>query len=327
MNKFYTINELAAAKAQMPITNYIWEGVPQNSVGLIVGPSKSGKTIISENLGMCIAANTPDFLGKPISPNSGPVLFISLEEYWVHRIGRNIDQQSALDADLSSSYLVMKDELSQYIETDANWSQLETFIKESEAKVVFIDSLSRLYVGQIEDSATAQKLMSRIRGMISRLNITLFIVHHTPKMGAGPISMENIAGSRFISQEVDFCFGVNRTNDGARVFNVVFFRYGAEPENSNIIFKINEHKWIEPQNNSAYLMESSDDGRVDNENSERILEYIMETGQDEYSSKQLLETFVDSGKMSKPTMYSSMKKLINEGYLIKPDKGVYIVAQ
>ena len=47
----------------MPPKQMLWSGVKEKSFGLVFGPSKSGKTIFSENLAISIAIGRKDYLG------------------------------------------------------------------------------------------------------------------------------------------------------------------------------------------------------------------------------------------------------------------------
>ncbi len=72
-----------------PRPQFLWSGVMVGSFGFIFGPSKSGKTILCENLALSIAAGRDSFFRLPIEFSRKKVLFISMEEYWQPRTQRN----------------------------------------------------------------------------------------------------------------------------------------------------------------------------------------------------------------------------------------------
>jgi len=65
-----------------PKVEYLWGGIKEKSFGLVFGPSKSGKTIFSENLAMSLAVGRDSFFGKKLSGKPKKVFFIGLEEFW-----------------------------------------------------------------------------------------------------------------------------------------------------------------------------------------------------------------------------------------------------
>jgi RecA-family ATPase len=233
----------------MPAKKMLWSGVVEKSFGLVFGPSKSGKTIFCENLAMSIAVGRESYFDYPLDGVPKKVLFISLEESFGNRLGRNILQFEALNSEeqalMDENYDIQELDFPQFIVTKENWDSLYELIGTSGAEVVFIDSITRMNHGKLEDGKTAEEIMSRLRIISQELDVTLFAIHHTPKLYGSPITMDSIKGSAVFAQESDFAIGVNRTDAKHRYIKNVFFRYENDDDEFVKEFAINQDAWLE----------------------------------------------------------------------------------
>lgn len=317
---------------QEPPVPFIWSGIKKNSFGFVFGPSKSGKTTFCENLAMCLAAQLQSFFNQPITPDNYKVLFISLEEYWQARTERNKKQVIPLLENLGTSdwlknYDVINENVPRQIASDADWLEIERMIVNSKANVVFIDSLSRLYEGGIEDSGLAKKVALVLRELTNKLKITLIVIHHTPKQIGKPITQDSLAGSRMLGQEADFLIGIGKNLEGKRYFKEVSFRYRQEQQENVTLFEIDCHQWLVagaelPE--AALLKEA--DGRKDETNPDQVFEFIHDktiSTQGETYTRELMAEFVQSNIMSKQTLYNCLDRLEKGNRITKQGKGVY----
>ena len=107
----------------------LWNGVKENSFGLVFGPPKSGKTIFCENLAISLALGRNQFMGFPIDKEPQKVMFIGLEEFWRNRFERNAKQFSTLSDDekelFKSNFLFPDTEFPKTITTKENWKLLK----------------------------------------------------------------------------------------------------------------------------------------------------------------------------------------------------------
>ncbi|SHG24582.1 RecA-superfamily ATPase, KaiC/GvpD/RAD55 family [Fodinibius roseus] len=305
----------------------LWRGIKQGSFGFIYGPPKTGKTILCENLAYHIAARHTQFLGTALNISDEKVLFLSLEEYYQRRGERlkkafktfgNKDRK-AIDKNLK-----VLEKYPQYLNiTKAKSRQhLYTDIKKSGAQIVFIDSLSRLYMGEIENSKFAIELLKELNEIKEELGITLILIHHTPKLNGRPITIDSLAGSRILAQEAEFMIGVNKTI-GKRYIKDIAYRYAPEKEKV-LVFKITENLTIELiENIPEFHLLKKEDGRIDSTNRDKILEYIKRK-EGPVKTAEIKEHF---SKMGGTTVQESLKKLIKNGRLKKPKRGLYNIPE
>ncbi len=336
-SSFVTIDEMVERVEKLPVENFYFPGFKENSLNFVVAQAKVGKTTMAENLAMCIAAGQSTYLGSKVwSGDNKRVLVFSLEEFFRGRTERNKSQMNYMDTlvghtDWHQNFFVSPDHGKRYIDSKKDWEWLIESIKETAPAFTVIDSLSRMQgSGEIEDSSTCIELMRSLTSVITKTGTTLLVIHHTTKMGAEPLTLNNMAGSRILAQEADAIIALNKTPSGKRYIKPLAFRYADDSCETVKLFTRNEHQWlIAGAEVKEYKLMKEFDNRTDNTNAEIVLEYIQNHTAGEYnkifSFKELEKALVDTKTMSKPTLISRLDELINEGMVLKPDKGKYMI--
>lgn len=245
---YLTFEEMLVEYEKRPKVEYLWNGIKEKSFGLIFGPSKSGKTIFCENLAMRIAYGAKDYFGYQLSGVPKKVLFVGLEEFWENRAERNKIQYLALSDNskllVNDNYRYQQIDFQKSIITSDDWKCLDSAIKDSEAELVIIDSITRMNPGKLESSDTAQIIMQKLREICYDNGITLVCIHHTPKMYDSSITMDKIKGSSVFAQEADFAIGINKSSKNYRYMKNVFFRYAPDDDDTVKEFEIDDNVWL-----------------------------------------------------------------------------------
>jgi hypothetical protein len=336
---FVPIDKLVNHVNTLPKENFFYEGIKENSLNLIVAPSKVGKTTWAENLCMCIAAGHNEYLGKEVwFGNNQKTLMISLEEFYRGRTERNKQQLLYMDklvghTNWHSNFYVTDIDIQRYIETMEHWDKLEEAIGNVGSAFTVIDSLSRLHGNSsIEDSAVGIDLMKKLRHIVEKTRTTLLVIHHTHKIENEPLTLFNMAGTRIISQEADAVIGMNKTPSGKRYVKPLAFRYADDSTETVQMFKRNEFQWlIEAGIEEEHKLLREFDSRIDSGNADEIYDFIVEqTGGDRsviITTGDLVTAFVESEMMTNPTLHASLRKLINDKKIVKPGKGQYQLSQ
>ena len=323
-----SLNEMILRSKTEPAIPYLWSGIKVGSFGFIFGPSKSGKTTFCENLALSIATNQETFFNKPILEGLRKVLFISMEEFWQPRTERNEKQLQELGVGIGDNFLTVNENFPRILNSKEDWELLKNHIIETDSEVVFIDSLSRLYSGSIEDSQLAKELLYKLRELTNELKITLIVIHHTPKQIGRPLTIDSLAGSRMLAQEADFMIGISKSLDGIRYMKEVAFRYAPENDETVTTFQINANAWLCPSYEvPEHSLLKNSDGRKDDSNKEIMLDYIEENYDvnKEFFTRTLIEQLVNTKIMAKPTMYSCLEKLTRDKKIKKVSKGKYML--
>ncbi|HEX8577915.1 MAG TPA: AAA family ATPase [Flavobacterium sp.] len=321
-----------------PEPEIVWNGIVEGSKGLIVGVSKTGKTTLAENLAISLAVGRKEFFNYPLKGKPEKVLFINLEESFRVRSRRNLKQISILTEDekllFNENYYSTPEDFPEFLVTDDNWNYINKYIEEVDPKYVFIDSLSHMFEGQIENSEPAIRFVKRFRTFISSLNKTIIIVHHNTKGNEKPIDQDSIAGSRIIAQEFEYAIGLgNIPTRGGSYLSVLYNKYVEKDDTTAYTYKINSENWVENisiENKYDLYKDVKIDYRKDSTNPNRILSYIQsKRSQDSQTTltADLKRDFVDNDTkiMSKDTLYKSLDKLVNEGLIEMVKKGEYTI--
>jgi RecA-family ATPase len=325
---FLTLKEVLEAKKSRPKPKYLFSGVKEKSFGLIFGPSKSGKTIFCENLAMSIAYGAKEFLGYKLEGIPKKILFIGLEEFWENRAERNQLQIEVLNE--SEKELVEKNFLTQNLDftskiiSDNDWEDLEKMIIDSGAEVVFIDSITRMNPGKLENSADAEKVMQKLRGICHRTDVTLTCIHHTPKMGDSIINMDSIKGSSVFAQESDFAIAVTQTKSKTRYVKNIFFRYAPDDDENVKVFSIDSSTWINhlKDENEIKVITKKDRRRSDDKR-DKIMNYFNESPCKIFKTSELVGYVTSIMPIKERQAKTYLKDLVDEGKINNPSKGNY----
>lgn len=326
---FLTLEEMLLAKKNRPKPKYLFSGVKEKSFGLVFGPSKSGKTIFCENLAMSLACGSKEFFGYSLDGKPRKVLFVGLEEFWENRIVRNEQQLDVLKEDekklIAKNYLFQPIEFTSKIIKDKDWKELESMIIESKAEVVFIDSITRMNPGKLENSADAEKVMQKLRDICHNIGVTLICIHHTPKMGDNVISMDSIKGSSVFAQESDFAIAVTQTPRKIRYVKNVFFRYAPDDDELVKEFSIDSSTWL---NFLCDVLEieliSKKDRRRNDGNREKIIEYLDQNTCMIFKTSELVHHITSTMPIKDRQAKSYLRELVNDNKIANPSKGVYL---
>ncbi len=319
-----SIMELIKKSKSEPLPEYIWRGITKGSFGFIYGPSKSGKTILCENLAISLAIGAKDYLGDKLIGIPKKVLLVSLEEYWLGRARRNASQMEHLYESsgtlLEENFLTTEIDFLRYLDSGEDWERLNSLIENSKAEVVIIDSLTRL-ASNIEESETAKRVTQKLRELTYSLGISMIVIHHSTKIGDKPINRDSMAGSRVLAQEADFAIAVTRTQLDDRYIKNIFFRYADDYSETVTKFKVNpKNLWIDSIEEVKELsLYKEMDGRYNSNNADLILNYLNSKGTTK--TGELEKTFVETNTMGRKTLFNNLKKLKCESLIIQDEKG------
>jgi len=323
-----TFEEIHKAYKSQPPVDYLWNGIKEKSIGIVFGPSKSGKTIFCENLALNLAIGSKEYFRYKLKGKPRKVLFIGLEEYWISRVERNEKQFNSLSDEqkelYKKNYLYQPINYLQLVIKKKHWEKLTKTVKESQAEIVFIDSITRMNHGNLEDSRIAQEIMQRLRDICYTLQITLVCIHHTPKMHNKPITMDSIKGSSVFAQESDFAIGINSTQVGRRYMKNIFFRYA--PENNEKVKEFSmEESTILKLESSGYenVILNSNDRRRNDKNRTAIVDYLNTNSCKIFKTADLVDKFMVKLKLQERQIKNYLSDLVGEDCISSPKRGYY----
>tara|TARA_R110001592_G_scaffold345870_1_gene638079 strand:+ start:443 stop:1531 length:1089 start_codon:yes stop_codon:yes gene_type:complete len=314
----------------LPPARKVYDDINLGTLVFVIGIPKAGKTTYCENMALSISSGMDEFLGKPIQIENRKTLFISLEEDWTLTTPRRrkqfqrIKNDKELVENYNHNFITINSSFPALFTNDEDWNTLGKTIIESGADVVFIDSLTRTYNGGIEESSKAKEVTMKLRNLIKVLNVTLFVIHHLPKATIDKsLNIFSMAGSRVLSAEVDYIYGVTKTTGGTKYIKEIESRYKRVDEEC-ITFDIDEDQWIsviDRLDEDDILENTKKDKRKSSVNTKPIHDYFKERGT--CTTKELKGEFVDNGAMSAPTLNTQLTKLTEAGQIKRTGHGVY----
>lgn len=310
-----------------PKLEFIWGGIKENSLGLIFGPSKSGKTTYCENLAMSLAMGKEEFFGKELRGEPQKVLFIGLEEFYLNRAERNLKQMENLSDEeialLDENFLYQSTTFPRHIKSTEQWQRLKELISESKAEIVFIDSITRLNSGKLEDSRDAEKLIQNLRDLSQEIGVTIICIHHTPKLYDKEITLDSIKGSSVFAQETDFAIAIGRTSKNRRYLKQVYYRYANDNFDSVTELNLTENSWffeigeIEESkilSGTRYVKDSTVE--------ECIINYVTDTSK-LYTSNEIIDYTMNLTGLQKRQVQDYLSKMKKKNEILSLKKGVY----
>jgi hypothetical protein len=324
------LGEILKMVESEPERRMVYSVIMEGSTGIIYGVAKTGKTIFCENLGMSIAAGRNEYLGQNLCCKNSKVLILSFEENYINRSRRNKIQLSEFSEDeiqkISENYFVANKTIPDVIATEEDWQMICKEVELHMPGLVILDSLTRLVNDPIEAVEPSKKAMLRLRELSKEFQTTVLCIHHSTKMEIGqPMTQQNLAGSRVVSQEADFIIGLNRTITNQRYFKIVSARYASDIQEEVETFKINDDLSIELTGKAKELdiVNLKTDGRINETNGDKIYNHFLNRKGSDIETMELKQEFVDSKKMSEPTLQAQLKKLINKNQILKLEHGKY----
>lgn len=326
--KCMTFQEMREALKNAPKPKFIWNGIKENSLGIIFGPPKAGKTIFSENLAMSLAVGRKYFFDFKLPGEPKKILFIGLEEFITERVERNKKQYELLDDKekllLNENYLYQPIDFTSFIKNEEQWDNLYNIIKDSDAKIIFIDSITRMNHGKIENSDTVETIMQNLREIAKNLKVTLICVHHTPKIGDSEITMDSMKGSSTFSQESDFAIAIRKTSKGHQYMKNVFFRYASCDFEYVNLFEFDSYLWANKVDEVDEVeILSRSDRRRDNSKRDYIESYINSNTSSTYSTSDLISHFSSELDIKDRQIKSYLSELTNSSKILNDRQGVY----
>ncbi|MFN8286549.1 MAG: AAA family ATPase [Chitinophagales bacterium] len=98
----------------------------------------------------------------------------------------------------------------------ALWAGIERAITESGARVLIVDNLTALKLQSTEAAKEAIPLMNNLLQLKHKLGLSILVVAHTPKRNrSNPITENDLAGSKLISNLADTLFAIGHSAMGS----------------------------------------------------------------------------------------------------------------
>ena len=283
----YTLKQIMNDNSPMP-DPIIKNGILLDKTMLvIVGPPKSKKTFLAQNIALAIASGK-SFANFEITESKKVLYFLAEGGYFPNR-----DRLQKICADFKEEY--MKNymlELITYlpINHEDHYKNMYELIKASGAEVVVIDPLIKFHDVDENSASQLSDVFGRIRGLIRELKVSVILVHHT-----GKVVSKGGRGSSALVGEYDSCITIKINKDSPNSINLSYDTRHTESPISNQIHFNPDTFWFE-----------SDEG---------LLKSLMDSG-----GSMQKKDFINSFDKSPATAYRYISRAKKAG-LLKDEDG------
>ena len=141
----------------------------------LVGPAKSGKSLLALNCAAAIASGR-DFLGEPTKQCT--VLYIDQENSAQADVKPRLEQMGYNWTDLEEHFILSSLGKFDDFNTKQGADALIALLKKNDVKVVFIDTIARVVTGKENDNDTYNDLYRYLEVQIKSLGISLTRLDH-----------------------------------------------------------------------------------------------------------------------------------------------------
>jgi hypothetical protein len=298
-NRIWTLEELMLDDSTPP-EPFVADGILlPNSLLLIHGSPKVGKSFLTMNLAVALAGGR-NFAGFRI-PKPRRVLMLSAEGGYVpnrnrlQKMCRAVSGQSAFWENLFVCF-----DWREPLDSDDGLVALKDSIEQHRPEILIIDPLVRFHQGE-ENSATDMARVFRVfRNLMEDYELSIVLVHHAGK------NVENGArGSSVIQGEYDSSIRILKTNAGIQLeFDM---RHVETPAKKSLVFN-RDTLWFEQRMEDPLVKILWDASRA-------------------LSKKQLADALVEAGRYSRVSgAYKAIDKAVQRKQIELSDEGKFVPA-
>ncbi len=234
-----TLDEILSNNEPDPVPLISKGLLDPNSILLISGAPKTGKSILATNLALSLIAGRNWFDFEIPEPMNVAYFQAEMKDY---RIRKRIKIMIETGGLKHTGSLFETDPLNFNILDDDYFKSLQKFIIENETNVLIFDPLISYHNSDENSNNEMQRVMERFRTLVNINNISLILVHHNRKSNE-TAGGQNTRGASSIFGAIDGLIEMRKLTDG----NVkIFFnlRYDGSPD--EITLKLNpETLWFE----------------------------------------------------------------------------------
>jgi len=211
--------------------SWVMDGIiPEKAIMLVVGPPKSGKSLLVQDLALSLTTGTP-FLGVFEPPRTRRVLYIHEEEHLDQLYGR----LSAIGLNHGAEPWGLPAELGVVASQGFSFDDREQMLRlqdevaEFKPEVVIFDSLYTMHDRDEDNVTEMQPVLKALQRLRNRGNLTVIVVHHANKSGWGKTTPGNIRGTGAIWATGDGALLVSGSGKQKKVEIVLRHGGGREP--------------------------------------------------------------------------------------------------
>lgn len=182
------IDTRRAFRETPPQLDFVWPGFYAGTVGILVGSGGSGKSFLALELAMAVSGGQRADLLRLEPTSRGKVIYLCLEDphaillHRMHAVGQRFDEETQ---DAVADRFFARPAAGKLLDLlDSKHSA--ALMRECEGvRLLIIDTLRRAHSGDENSNSEMAKLLGVCERVCSRTGVSILLVHHTRKGGAG----------------------------------------------------------------------------------------------------------------------------------------------
>ena len=200
---------LRKAKQAPPMKRIFGDFIHSNELCLLAGKTGTGKSILAYTLADGWTRGHTEIMGQASDlTEPTPVLYFDLE--------LNQQQIAKRFHSYEPAPLLLRPDFDELLKRydEFSFEIIAKIIEEAEIKpkIVILDNLSAISLRALQDQETALDLIKQAKALKSKYDLTLIIVHHTPKISDNKeLNIYDIAGSANIHNFIDSAIIINKS--------------------------------------------------------------------------------------------------------------------
>lgn len=245
-------------KAPPPIDDFVINGLARGSVGALIAPGGTGKSMFALQLACAVAGGQEANTLKLDIKQQGAVIYASFEDSLadiqrrIHNIGKYLSAESQSNIESNLHYLTETDEGAFDLMQKGTTSALIATATKVGCKLLIIDTLSDVHLLDENDNSSMSKVIKQLRTIARQANIAVIYLHHTSKaatlLGQGT-TQQAARGASALIDKVRWCSTLsNMTDEETIQFKVSeekrgnFIKYIIAKQNHG---RIEDKRWYE----------------------------------------------------------------------------------
>ncbi|RXG16551.1 AAA family ATPase [Leeuwenhoekiella aestuarii] len=215
----------------------IWH---QGEVGILFSNTGKGKSVLAVQLADSISKGT-EILG--LQSNEQKVIYFDFE-LSTKSFQQRYSEDNHSPYNFSDNLIRVEIDRNKNLEIENNSFEeliiesIKLQVEKNKAEVIIVDNITFLSASN-EKSQEALALMKLILDLSRKDNISILLIAHTPKRDVyRPIQLEDLAGSKALSNFVDVCFCIGESIQGSNI------RYIKQLKNRNYPIEYGESNVI-----------------------------------------------------------------------------------
>ena len=203
-------------------TEWLVEGlIPLQGIGMIASAPGAGKTQLMLRLAMYSALGRKFLQYTPNGEHKG--MFLSLEmtgdglSFFTTAVSKELSEED-LDKLQENLLIVPLGDAIPLNGRDEGKKFVENLIETHKIKVLYIDSLQKIFTGKLNDDDSVRELFRYLAKLKSKYGIAIWVIHHNRKAQVGntkPIKLEDIIGSVYLTTDCDVVLTVWKSDENS----------------------------------------------------------------------------------------------------------------